>query len=146
VRERWLSKRAVPLHIGVLLFVPGCALAAWWQVTRAFDGNGLSYLYSVEWPVFALVAIYFWWMLIHTDYETVGRKGLERQVALEAAQKAAEAGGDGAASPASSPVAAPPMEVDDPELAAYNARLAELAKRGPSTWRTRESVVVRRPQ
>ena len=129
------------LHVGLLIFVPGCALAAWWQVTRAFDGNGLSYLYSVEWPVFALVAVYFWWMLIHTDYETVGLKGLRRQQALEAAHQQAAA-----AAEAPPPPPAPPVEVDDPELAAYNARLAELANRGPKTWRTRESVVVRRPQ
>jgi hypothetical protein len=122
--------------------VPGCALAAWWQVTRAFDGNGLSYLYSVEWPIFALVAVYFWWMLIHTDYETVGLKGLRRQQALAAANQQALAAGE--APPA--PPAAPTVEVDDPELAAYNARLAELANRGPKTWHTRESVVVRRPQ
>jgi hypothetical protein len=141
VRERWLSKRAISLHVGVLLFVPGCALAAWWQVTRAFDGNGLSYLYSVEWPIFALVAIYFWWMLIHTDYETVGLKGLRRQAALEAA---AERERSGAFPPVPAP--APQVEVDDPELAAYNRRLAALADRGPKTWRTRESVVVRRPQ
>jgi hypothetical protein len=35
---------------------------------------------------------------------------------------------------------------DDPELAAYNTRLAELAAKGPKTWRHREEVVVRRPQ
>ena len=33
---------------------------------------------------------------------------------------------------------------ENPELAAYNARLAELAAQGPKTWRHRESVVVRR--
>ena len=143
VRERWLSKRAVSLHFGLILFVPACALAAWWQVTRAFDGNGLSYLYSVEWPVFALVAVYFWWMLIHTDYETVGRKGQERQAAAEAAQRASKAGMEAQATPATPPR---PLDVDDPELAAYNARLAALADRGPKTWRTRETVVVRRPQ
>jgi hypothetical protein len=50
-------------------------------------------------------------------------------------------------------VAAPASEApiatlvdEDPELAAYNARLAELAAQGPKTWRTRESVVVRREQ
>jgi hypothetical protein len=124
------------MHVGLLLFVPGCALAAWWQVTRAFDGNGLSYLYSVEWPIFALVAVYFWWMLIHTDYETVGLKGMRRQVdALEAASKSE-----------SGPTAPPAQpDVDDAELAAYNMRLAELAARGPKTWRTRDPVVVRRP-
>ena len=125
------------LHVGLLIFVPGCALAAWWQVTRAFDGNGLSYLYSVEWPIFAVVAVYFWWMLIHTDYETVGLKGMRRQeAALEAASRNE-----------SGPVPPPAQfEVDDPELAAYNRRLAELASRGPKTWRTRDPVVVRRPQ
>lgn len=141
MRQRWLSGRAVSLHVGLLIFVPGCALAAWWQVTRAFDGNGLSYLYSVEWPVFALVAVYFWWMLIHTDYDTVGLKGLRRQQALEAQLQAA-----GAEEAPPAPPPAPTVEVDDPELAAYNARLAELATKGPKTWRTRESVVVRRPQ
>ena len=35
---------------------------------------------------------------------------------------------------------------EDPELAAYNARLAELAAKGPKTWRTRDQVVVRRAQ
>jgi hypothetical protein len=35
---------------------------------------------------------------------------------------------------------------DDPDLAAYNARLADLAAKGPKTWRHREEVVVRRPQ
>jgi hypothetical protein len=36
--------------------------------------------------------------------------------------------------------------VEDPELAAYNARLAALAAKGPKTWRAREKVVVRREQ
>jgi hypothetical protein len=157
VRARWLSGRAISLHLALLLFVPGCALAAWWQITRAFDGNGLSYLYSVEWPIFAVVAVYFWWQLIHTDYETVGLKGMRRQQALEAAKQEAAAmpggradGAAGAAGVATKPpvqgAARAPVDVDDPELAAYNARLAELADKGPKTWRTRESVVVRRPQ
>ncbi len=78
VRERWFSKRAITLHLAVLVFVPGCAVAAWWQVNRAEDGNQLSYLYSVMWPVFGILAIVFWWVLVHTDYETVGLKGTRR--------------------------------------------------------------------
>ena len=38
------------------------------------------------------------------------------------------------------------LAVEDPALAAYNARLAELAAKGPKTWRAREKVVVRREQ
>jgi hypothetical protein len=152
VREQWLSRRAISMHVGLLLFLPGCAIAAWWQVTRAFDGNGLSYLYSVEWPVFALVAVYFWWQLIHTDYERVGLKGSRRQAAVDASQPAQAQAPTRAQDGLSAHAAGPDTsiqsgaDVDDPELAAYNARLAELASKGPKTWRRPESVVVRRTQ
>jgi hypothetical protein len=146
VRERWLSRRALWLHLSVLVFVLGCALAAWWQINRAADGNQLSYLYSVLWPAFGLLGLYFWWMLIHTDYDSVGLKGMQRQ-------QAAAASTDVEATEALAPapgVMAPAAAIDsaepDPELAAYNARLAELSAQGPKTWRARESVVVRREQ
>ena len=129
------------LHLAVLVFVPGCAVAAWWQIHRAQDGNQLSYLYSVMWPVFGILGLFFWWMLLHTDYEAVGLKGMRRQ--QEAA--AADAGGTAAAPPAPE-APAPTLAVEDPELAAYNARLAALAAKGPKTWRAREKVVVRREQ
>jgi hypothetical protein len=148
VRERWLSRRAVWLHLSIVVFVPGCALAAWWQINRAADGNQLSYLYSVLWPAFGLLGLYFWWMLIHTDYDNVGLKGMQRQQAaaaptdVEAEAAAPLPGAAIAAAPGSVVVSAE----EDPELAAYNARLAELAAQGPKTWRARESVVVRREQ
>jgi hypothetical protein len=153
VRDRWLSKRAVSLHVAVLVVVPGCVAAAWWQVNRAQEGNNLSYVYSVMWPVFALLGLCFWWLLIHTDYETVGLKGLRRQQAL--ARTPAHAPADTAAatdvvptSPASTPTLpeapVPATADDDPELSAYNARLAALEENGPKTWRNRETVVVRR--
>jgi hypothetical protein len=148
VRERWLSRRAVALHVAVLVAVPGCAIAAWWQIGRAQDGNELSYLYSVMWPVFGVLAIIFWWMLIHTDFDTVGLKGVRRQQIRDDATPLASNGV--AASPAPAPIVAEGSLVsasgEDPELAAYNARLAELASQGPKTWRRRESVVVRRAQ
>jgi hypothetical protein len=142
VRERWFSVRAITLHLALLVFVPGCAVAAWWQINRAEDGNQLSYLYSVMWPAFGLLGLYFWWMLLHTDYETVGLKGMRRQ--QEAA--AADEGGRVAVVSPDVEVPAPAPAVEDPALAAYNARLAELAAKGPKTWRAREKVVVRREQ
>jgi DNA-binding transcriptional regulator of glucitol operon len=149
VRERWLSKRAVFLHLGVLVFVPGCTAAAWWQITRAQDGNGLSYLYAVEWPVFAILSVYFWWMFIHTDYSTVGLKGMQKQQESPPAALV-----DVARTPepaAAIPATSVPLQIDrsdeiDPELAAYNTRLAQLAGQGPKTWRHRETHVARRPQ
>jgi DNA-binding transcriptional regulator of glucitol operon len=148
VRERWLSGRAIGLHVALLVVVPGCAIAAWWQINRAQDGNQLSYLYSVMWPVFGLLAIIFWWLLVHTDYDTVGLKGMRRHQAAEALPSRALAGVATTPAPAPTVPEAPIGAVDDtdPELAAYNARLAELAGNGPKTWRHREEVVVRRPQ
>ena len=144
VRQRWLSGRAVSLHLAVLVFVPGCALAAWWQIGRAQDGNQLSYLYSVMWPAFGILGLVFWWMLIHTDYEDVGLKGTRRRAQAAVATRAS-----GEATSPSPPMVDPEAPATaaaevDPELAAYNARLAELATQGPKTWRHRESVVVRR--
>jgi hypothetical protein len=148
VRERWFSRRAVSLHFAALVFVPGCAVAAWWQIHRAADGNQLSYLYSVMWPVFAVLGVVFWWLLLHTDYDTVGLKGMRRQAQQEAAlaNPAATATTTAPSPPARAP--APPIVSadEDPELAAYNARLAELAAKGAKTWRNTESVVARRPQ
>lgn len=67
LRRRWLSPRALLLHVEVLVVAPGCALAGWWQATRALGGNELSWVYSVEWPIFAGLAVFGWWHLVHED-------------------------------------------------------------------------------
>jgi hypothetical protein len=69
LRQRWFSGRAFALHLAVVAVAGGCALAAWWQATRALGGNGLSWVYAVEWPAFAVIAIVAWWHLIHEDPE-----------------------------------------------------------------------------
>ena len=132
VRQRWFSKRALGLDLAILFWFPGCLVAFWWQVNRAFDGNGLSYLYSVEWPVFAVVGVWGWWMLIHTDPGTVGRRAQEK---LQAAGQTGP-GPDGVAGGASVG-SARRREDEDDALAAYNDRLAALAEQGPKTWRHR---------
>jgi len=124
VRQRWLSKRAMTLHLAVVLWTPGCLVAGWWQVNRAFDGNGLSYVYSVEWPIFALIGIWVWWIQIHTDPDTVGLRAQRR---LEAARSSGSA----------HPVTQRRYDDEDAALAAYNDRLAELAASAkPKTWRS----------
>jgi len=112
------------LHLAVLLWTPSCLLAGWWQVTRALDGNGLSYLYSVEWPIFALVGIAIWWVQIHTDPDTVGARA-QRKLQAQHAQEV---------SAADAPTRQ--LEDEDEELAAYNDRLQLLALEGNTkTWR-----------
>ena len=108
----------------MVIWVPVCLVCFWWQVTRAFDGNSLSYLYSVEWPMFAVLGVVGWWLMIHTDPDTVGARGLRRG----SARRAPTAN----ATPARRP------EDEDAALAAYNDRLAELARSGDTkTWRRR---------
>jgi len=67
VRRRWLSPRALLLHLEVVIVAPACLAAGWWQVRTAMAGNSLSWVYSVEWPIFALIAVGAWWYLIHED-------------------------------------------------------------------------------
>jgi hypothetical protein len=139
VRARWLSKRALWLTLAMVVFVPACAVAAKWQITRASDGNDLSYVYSVMWPIFGLLVIYFWWMLIHTDFDTVGLRGMQNRANHQQLPPPVD--------PVVQPEPSLLSTVDvDPELAAYNKRLAALSERGAKTWRNTETVVARRAQ
>jgi hypothetical protein len=140
--QRWLSRRALVLHLALLVWFPGCLVAFWWQVHRALGGNALSYLYSVEWPAFAVAGAWAWWQLVHTEPSAVGRAAQQRIAGVaSAADAGAELGGardagaelGGAARP--HPVRR--REEEDPELAAYNDRLARLAAEGPKGWRRR---------
>jgi hypothetical protein len=124
---RWTSRRALVLHGVIAIWIPGCALATWWQVNIALSGDKLGWVYTFMWPLFALFGAVLWWNLIHDDPDTVGARGL-RRLQREAAT----------AAPVSDDVVDPiaRAEAEDAELASYNAYLAEL-RQGPDakTWR-----------
>ena len=61
----WFSRRAVGLHVLIIVIVPVFAALCVWQVHRALGGNDLSWAYVFEWPFFAGYAIYMWWRFIH---------------------------------------------------------------------------------
>jgi hypothetical protein len=65
------------LHLEVAVVATGCATAGWWQATRALAGNSLSWVYSVEWPLFSLLAIWGWWHLLHEDPEAYRRRRMK---------------------------------------------------------------------
>jgi hypothetical protein len=113
MRNRWLSPRALLLHLCALLWVSGCIAAGWWQLSRALEGNSLSWVYTVEWPVFAVAGIAGWWALIHTDPATAQERA-DRRV-FEEEQRAVAQG------------AKRRPEDEDAQLAAYNDHLAQLA-------------------
>jgi hypothetical protein len=134
---RWTSRRALIAHGVLVVWIPGCVAACWWQVTVALSGDSLGWVYSVMWPSFGVFGIVLWWHLVHDDPDTVGARGLER-LRRESEKTETGTGQDEEQSPPDDAIAR--AEAEDPELAAYNAYLAEL-RRGPETksWRRRES-------
>jgi len=119
VRRHWYSGKALLLHLGFLAVASLCLVAGWWQVDRARAGNMISYGYAVEWPVFAGVAGFFWWQLIHDHPKN-------------------PAGGAPQAHAAPDPSGGPRRRRDEesPQLQAYNDSLSALAAEGrPKTWR-----------
>jgi hypothetical protein len=110
VRSIWWSRRAIGLHVAVVVSVPGFFVLGWWQLHRALSGNDLSWVYTFEWPFFAIYAIYMWWKLLHEE------PGLKVRFA-----------------PARRRPSSTPNPKEDEELAKYNEYLAELNASDRST-------------
>jgi hypothetical protein len=125
-KEVWFSRRAVKLHVVILIVVPAFAALCLWQVSRALGGNSLSWAYVFEWPLFAAYAVYMWWRFVHEAVPD-GSPG---------DTAAADPGGQDAAAPARMPVPETPEELrEDADLAAYNDYLAQLAERDKASGR-----------
>lgn len=137
--RRWTTRRAVLAHTALVVWVPGCAVACWWQVGVGMSGDSLGWIYSVMWPCFAVFGTVFWWHFVHDDPDTVGRRGLRRlqqETATTTGQPDHHGEGTGDTDPVALALAR--AEAEDPELAAYNAYLASLSRQTrPSTWRSR---------
>ena len=134
-RALWLSRRAVLAHVALVIWLPGCAVATWWQVGIALGGDSLGWVYSVMWPCFAIFGVIFWWFLVHDDPDTMGARGLRRQKTTAGPGPADDVGSTGTSSPDESARLAR-AEAEDPELAAYNAYLTALAGQ-EKNWRRR---------
>ncbi len=122
VRRRWFSRKALLLHLALVIVVSGCLIAGWWQVSRARSGNLLSYGYAVEWPVFAGFAVAFWWQLMR-DRTTDGHPRTRPPRPAPPPPGASD-----------QPVRR--REEESPALRAYNDNLVALSARArPKTWR-----------
>jgi len=98
----------------MIFWVALCGLAAWWQVGRAIQGNGLSYMYAIEWPVFGVLGVLGWYALLNmekvTEHQEQARREYEEKMRAQAL--AARNASD---------------EAEDPTMAAYNDHLANLS-------------------
>ncbi len=115
MKSKWLSTKALVLHLSLIAWLAMSATAAWWQVGRAVQGNSLSFLYSIEWPVFGVLGVLGWYALLNiervSEQDERERAAYEEKMrveAREARQREAQ---------------------EDPTLAAYNDHLAQLAER-----------------
>ncbi len=114
MRAKYFSRRAFGLHLALLLWIGMCASAAWWQVGRAFEGNSLSFLYSIEWPVFGVLGVLGWHALLNLERPTVDQETLRREYEESMRARAVAARDVTRAD-------------EDPALAAYNDHLAQLS-------------------
>ncbi|MGC2484897.1 MAG: hypothetical protein WA359_01460 [Acidimicrobiales bacterium] len=117
MRRKYFSLRAIGLHVALILWITLCALAAWWQVGRAIQGNALSYLYSIEWPLIGILGIVGWYSMLNmekvSEHKQRAREEYEERMRSEARaarERATQAEGE------------------DPSLAAYNDHLAQLSE------------------
>ena len=101
------------LHISLLLWLAMCAVAAWWQLSRAIQGNSLSFMYSIEWPAFGVLGVLGWYALLNMEVVTASKEEARREYeeTMRAEARAARARAD----------------KEDPALAAYNDHLANLS-------------------
>jgi hypothetical protein len=127
-RRMWLSRRALKLHAVIIVIVPAFLALCAWQITRAVGGNELSWAYVFEWPFFAGYAVYMWWRFVH-EVPELPAAAPDAPPGPRVARPAA------ADEPAHAGEAAPGDEDSDPELAAYNAYLAQLAARDKAVGR-----------
>jgi hypothetical protein len=128
ITPRWLA-----WHLFMVVAVIGMLWLGDWQLHRALGGNGLSWAYTFEWPLFAIFAVVFWARTIHDEFRPpVTAEPGGPDVALPARAFPA---GAAAAAAAAGPNGVPVTE-EDAELAAYNAYLARLHKevKGHGRW------------
>lgn len=115
MRSVILSRRWIGRHLLVLALFGGFLALGWWQWQRAEHGNGRSYGYMFEWPLFALFLIFFWW----------------RMVQMDAAERAEREAPDAATIDAPPPVASGPVRKELARRQAARARATTALQEEP---------------
>ena len=115
ITPRWLG-----WHLLMVVSFWGMLWLGDWQLHRALTGNGLSWAYTFEWPLFAGFIVVFWVKTIRDEFRIKRGGG---QVLAEAGAAAAADLPDGFGT---RQVEEPADDAGDEELTRYNAYLARL--------------------
>lgn len=113
MRQRYFSRKAIKLHVTLILSVSAFLALAYWQFRRALSGNTLSWLYSFEWPFFAGYACYLWYKLLHNPQNLSLRALIDGDDIKSVKEDRVDRS----------------SEEEDPELEEYNRYLSYLAKK-----------------
>jgi hypothetical protein len=120
-KPRWLA-----WHLFVAVAFLGMLWLGDWQYHRAIGGNGLSWAYTFEWPLFAVFAVVFWGRTIRDEFIVRHGGVTEAELVAQALLAAKLALPEGVGVKQVEAPDYPAYDVEDPELASYNAYLAKL--------------------
>jgi hypothetical protein len=98
-RSRWqclLRPKWLAWHAFAVLAAAGMLWLGDWQLHRAEAGNELSWAYTFEWPLFAVLGAVFW---VKTLKEELRGPGAADQSAADQSAADLSAGGQGAGGP-----------------------------------------------
>jgi DNA-binding transcriptional regulator of glucitol operon len=128
VRGLWTPKWVL-VHIAVVVLVVVFLRLGWWQVTRAADGNLLSFGYALQWPAFAVFVIFVW--IKEIQRARSGPVPASSGLRSEATEERSDEGrrrpeGPGPARAERAQRSTAYEDGDDENLAAYNRYLAWL--------------------
>ena len=135
-RSSWWTPRAIKIHLTLAVLAPAFVALFWWQLHRALAGNGLSWAYTIEWPVFLVYAVFMWWRLLHDTAESEADDNAvadEAKKAMVASKRATRSPSWLTQRSASRRTTARTRAAEeDRQLAAYNAYLKTLDADGRS--------------
>jgi hypothetical protein len=121
-----ISRKWLLWHLTAAVGVWGMLWLGDWQYHRALGGNGLSWAYTFEWPMFACFGVVFWARTIRDEFRIRrGQMPDPREIAAEAERLPPGVTGSMQVSSVQAG-AGSPEEDEDEELSAYNAYLARL--------------------